>query len=218
MSEKTGKRLALIIASYEYQDDSLRQLVAPAQDAEAGAQVLQNPAVGGFKVQTLLNEPAHKVNQAIEAFFTDRKRDDLLLLYFSGHGIKDDWGRLYFATTDTRYRTPRATAIPASFVNEVMADSRSRRQVLLLDCCYSGAFARTKADKAVGIKDQLEGRGRVVLTSSDAVQYSFEGDEVAGGCYRCPRLIIRDGTCATNWTLTQYPGILMVSWSTVDRL
>jgi len=176
----TEKRRALIIASYEYQDPDLRRLVAPAQDAEALARVLQDPAIGGFQVQTLLNERSYKVTQAIEAFFTDSKLDDLLLLYFSGHGIKDDWGRLYFATTNTIYKTLRSTAIPAGLVNEVMSDSRSRRQVLLLDCCYSGAFARTKADKTVGIKEQLRGRGRVVLTSSNALQYSFEGDEIAG--------------------------------------
>ncbi|MCP4536448.1 MAG: SUMF1/EgtB/PvdO family nonheme iron enzyme [Chloroflexi bacterium] len=181
MTEKrTSKRLALIIASYEYQDDSLRQLVAPAQDAEALARVLQNPDIGSFQVQILLNEPAHRVSHTIETFFTGRKRDDLLLLYFSGHGIKDDWGRLYFATTDTRRNTPRTTAVPASLVNDVMTDSRSRRQVLLLDCCYSGAFARTKADQTVGVQEQVGGRGRVVLTSSNAVQYSFEGDEVTG--------------------------------------
>lgn len=176
----TENRRALIVASYQYQDPALRQLVAPAQDAEALARVLQDPAIGGFQVQTLLNEPSHKVTQAIEAFFTDRKLDDLLLLYFSGHGIKDDWGRLYFATTNTIYKSLRSTAIPARLVNEVMSDSRSRRQVLLLDCCYSGAFARTKSDKTVGIKEQLRGRGRVVLTSSNALQYSFEGDEIAG--------------------------------------
>jgi tetratricopeptide (TPR) repeat protein len=179
MAQFTHNRQALIVASYQYQDPDLRQLVAPAQDAQTLARVLKAPAIGGFEVQTLLNEPAHKINQAIETFFTDRKRDDLLLLYFSGHGIKDDWGRLYFATTDTHYKTLRTTAIPASFINDVMNDNRSR-QVLLLDCCYSGAFARTKADKIVGIQEQVGGRGRVVLTSSNAVQYSFEGDEIKG--------------------------------------
>jgi hypothetical protein len=73
------KRVALIIASYEYQDPDLQQLVAPAQDAEALARVLENPVIGGFEVQSLLNEPSYKVNEAIEAFFTGRKRDDLLL-------------------------------------------------------------------------------------------------------------------------------------------
>jgi formylglycine-generating enzyme required for sulfatase activity len=179
----TEKRFALIIASYQYQDTDLRQLVAPAQDAEALARVLKDPTIGGFEVQTLLNEPSYKVNQEIEAFFADRRRDDLLLLYFSGHGIKDEEGRLYFATTNTRRKLLRTTAVPATLVNDVMQYSRSRRQVLLLDCCYSGAFARgmvAKADKAIGTKERFEGRGRVVLTASDAMQYAFEGDEIVG--------------------------------------
>ncbi len=179
----SDRRLALIIASYKYQDDSLRQLIAPAQDAEALAQVLRDPAIGGYEVQSLLNEPSHKVTQAIETFFVDRKRDDLLLFYFSGHGIKDEDGQLYFATSNTRRKLLRSTGIPANFVNNVMRYSRSRRQVLLLDCCYSGAFARgmiARADKSIGTKERFEGRGRVVLTASDAMQYAFEGDRVEG--------------------------------------
>ncbi len=181
--KRTEKRLALIIASYEYQDPDLRQLVAPAQDAEALARVLKDPAIGGFEVQTLLNEPAHTVTQAVEAFFTDRRRDDLLLLYFSGHGIKDEDGQLYFATAQTRRKLLRSTAVAANFVNDEMRRSRSRRQVLLLDCCYSGAFARgmlAKAGTDIGTGEQFEGRGRVVLTASDAMRYAFEEDKVEG--------------------------------------
>ena len=176
-------RAALIIASYRYKDADLRGLIAPAQDAEALARVLADPAIGDFEVQTLLDEPSHRVSRAIEAFFADRKRDDLLLLYFSGHGIKDEEGRLYLSTADTQRKLLRATAIPATFVNDVMRYSRSRRQVLLLDCCYSGAFARgmvAKTDGRIGTIECFGGRGRVVLTASDAMQYAFEGDKVRG--------------------------------------
>ncbi len=177
------KRLALIIASYQYEDPDLRQLIAPAQDAEALSRVLGDPAIGGFEVQICLNKPSYEVNQQIEAFFDDRKRDDLLLLYFSGHGIKDEDGQLYFATADTRRKRLRSTAVWANFVNDVMRRSRTRRQLLLLDCCYSGAFARgmvARADKEIGTKEHFEGRGRVVLTASDAMQYSYEGDKIEG--------------------------------------
>jgi formylglycine-generating enzyme required for sulfatase activity len=180
----TEKRFALIIASYEYEDTDLRQLVAPAQDAEALTRVLADPAIGNFEVQTLVNEPSYKVNPAIETFFADRKRDDLILLYFSGHGIKDEEGRLYLTTRDTRRKMLRTTAIPATLVNDVMRYSRSRRQVLLLDCCYSGAFARglvVRADQVMGTGEYFkEARGQVVLTASDALQYSFEGDQIKG--------------------------------------
>jgi hypothetical protein len=77
----------------------------------------------------------------------------------------------------------QSTAISAKFVNEVMSRSRSRRQVLLLDCCHSGAFREgmlAKGEETAGVTEQLQGQGRVVLTASNALQYSFEGDTVHG--------------------------------------
>ena len=179
---------ALIVANWKYDDADLRQLVAPANDAEALARVLRDPAICGFEVTTLLNRPSYEACEQIERFFLNRKRDDLLLLYFSCHGIKDDDGLLYFAAPDTRMiehsRPMRSTALSADFVRSVMRASNSRRQVLMLDCCYSGAFAAAmlgKGDKSAGVRDQFEqGRGMVVMTASDSLQYSFEGDSVEG--------------------------------------
>ena len=181
-------KAALIVANWTYEDSDLRQLSAPANDAQALARVLRDPRLCGFEVTTLLNRPSREACEQIERFFIDRKRDDLLLLYFSCHGIKDDDGLLYFAAPDTRLiehsRPLRSTALSADFVRSVMRASASRRQVLMLDCCYSGAFAGamlSKGDKSVGVRDQFEqGRGMVVMTASDALQYSFEGDSVAG--------------------------------------
>lgn len=174
---------ALIISSWRYEDNGLRRLIAPAKDAASLARVLEDPNIGGFQVTTILNQPSHRVRQRIQAFFTDRKRDDLLLLYFSGHGIKDQDGRLYFATRDTNKKLLQATSVESAFVADVMRQSYSRRQVLLLDCCYSGAFlrgARPKGHENIGAIERFSGRGRVVLTASDAMQYSFEGEDVSG--------------------------------------
>ncbi len=178
-------RSALIVAVSEYQDAGLRKLVAPPQDAEALARVLGDMTIGGFAVKTLLNQPSYQVNREIEAFFASGAKDDLLLLYFSGHGLKDETGRLYFATTDTDRRFLRSTAVSAALLHDLMNDCNSRRQVLLLDCCYSGAFARGKthhkASQAVDIGEYFgQGRGQFVLTASDAMQYAFEGDTVSG--------------------------------------
>ncbi|MDY6877001.1 MAG: caspase family protein [Chloroflexota bacterium] len=178
-----SQRLALVVASSQFSDKTLQQLVAPGQDAADLARVLADATIGGFKVKKLINCPSHEVRREIEVFFTGRRRGDLLLLYFSGHGVKDDDGRLYLATTDTRRGLFRSTAVPATFVNETMTASRSRRQVLILDCCHSGAFARgmvAKGGESVDIRDRFEGRGRVVLTASNATQYAFQGDEVIG--------------------------------------
>ncbi|KAB8184488.1 caspase, EACC1-associated type [Microbispora catharanthi] len=178
-----GRRLALLIATYLYDDADLRRLTAPAHDAETLAAVLRDPEIGGFEVTTLVNEPNHRVGEAIADLYRDRRGDDLTLLYFTGHGLKDDDGRLYLAMRDTRRDSLIFTAISGEQIDYAMEGCASRRKVLILDCCYSGAYPAGRLAKAgddVHALDQFRGRGRTVLTATDATQYAFEGDRVHG--------------------------------------
>lgn len=178
-----GRRLALLVATYDYQDSGLRRLTAPAHDAEAFASVLRDPEIAGFEVTTLINQPHHRVGEVIGDFYRDRRRDDLTLLYFTGHGLKDDSGRLCLAMTNTRRDSLLFTALAAEQIDQAMEGCASRQKVLILDCCYSGAFPAgrlAKGDTAVHALERFQGRGRTVLTASDATQYSFEGDRAHG--------------------------------------
>ncbi|GLW25161.1 hypothetical protein DI270_031825 [Microbispora triticiradicis] len=189
-----AKRTALIVAGDEYRDPGLRRLRAPARDAEALARVLGDPAIGGFQVRTLLNEPTHVVSEMVEEFFADRAPDDVLLLHFSCHGVKDDNGELYFATPSTKLNRLGATAVSAEFVNRRMSRSRSRRMILLLDCCYAGAWARgalPRAGTGVHVEEQFGGRGRVVITASNAMEYAFDGTELADTQEQAPSVFTR---------------------------
>src|SRR3954453_13453618 len=176
-------RYALIVATDEYKDPKLGRLRTPASDASALARVLGDPEIGDFEVQLAVNEPDHLLRRRIAAFFSDRRRDDLLLLHFSCHGLKDDSGQLYFATTDTEVAYLDASAIPAGFVSRQMAISRSNSVLMLLDCCYSGAIARGlrfRAGDQVDVEDHLGGHGRAIITASSAMEYAFEGEELTG--------------------------------------
>jgi tetratricopeptide (TPR) repeat protein len=178
----TDKRFALIVANDNYEDKELRKLESPASDADQLEKVLRDPTIGGFEVKKLSNTPWHKLREEIDNFFNDRRREDLLLIYFACHGIKDEDGRLYFATVNTRRKNITVTGIEADFVNQAMFRCRSRQQVLLLDCCYGGAFASgfiPRANKEVNTKEHFQkGRGRVVITASDAMQFAFEEEKL----------------------------------------
>ncbi|HEV7890349.1 MAG TPA: SIR2 family protein [Pyrinomonadaceae bacterium] len=178
----SGKRDALIIATYEYADKDLSRLLAPYEDARDLGRVLADPKIGDYNVKVVLNRPTQEVNEEIESFFGDRSRDDRLLLYFSCHGVKDVSGRLYFATTSTKMKLLGSTAVSSYFVNDVMSNSRARLKILLLDCCYAGAFARglsAKADRSVGTLERFD-EGLIVMAASDEMQYAFEGDDLKG--------------------------------------
>lgn len=183
-------KIALLVGVSEYQV-GLTPLHGAVKDIEAMQRVLQDAEMGGFdQVIALLNPEPLSMQEAIETLFSGRNKNDLVLLFFSGHGVKDDGGRLYFATRLTRKNEEgalvKATAVPASFVQDIMSNSRCKRQVVILDCCFSGAFAMgmtAKDDSTVDIQAQLGGEGRAILTSSTATQYSFELQESSLSIY-----------------------------------
>ena len=176
-----GDRRALLIATSSYSDPGLRQLRSPAGDVESLAKVLSDPDIGNFDVlERMVDRTTDEIRQRIEALFEDAQRNDVLLLYLSGHGVMSKTQRLYFATKTTKLRLLRATAIDDSFVNDLMKHSRARSVVLVLDCCHSGAFGKDLAMKggvSVPVAERFEGQGRIVLTASTALEYAFEETE-----------------------------------------
>ncbi|WP_290060147.1 caspase family protein, partial [Amycolatopsis solani] len=178
-----GRRRALIVANGEYDNAGLQRLGSPAADADALAGVLADRTISDFDVQVVRNETAHVVQAEIEDLCAEGRPDDVLLLHFSCHGLKDDTGGLYFAARNTRPDRLRSTAVPAQFVQQCIRQSRSRSIVLLLDCCYGGAFGQGVAVRSSGDANVLDsfrgGRGRAVITASNSIEYAFEGARLA---------------------------------------
>ncbi|MBP5976044.1 SUMF1/EgtB/PvdO family nonheme iron enzyme [Brasilonema sp. CT11] len=176
-------KLALLIGVSEYQP-GLTPLPCAVKDVEAMRRVLTHPEIGNFAevdITVLKNPQRQEMEDAIENLFADRQKEDLLLFYFSGHGIKDEYGKLYLSTTSTtrkqNNRLFKPSAVAANVLQESMNKSRSQRQVIILDCCFSGAIAQgltVKDDGSVNLQEQLGGKGRAILTSSTSTQYSFE--------------------------------------------
>lgn len=175
-------RDALVVAISDYQHRSLRRLSTPSVDAEQWSAVLRDQRVGDFgRVKVLHNPSVNEFSDALERLFRDPTRvsSDTVLFYFSGHGVKDADGRLFLATGHTDPDLLLSSSVPAGFVHELMQRSPARTQVVILDCCFAGAFDRdlVKGGPEVGLRDQLPpSKGRVILAGSSAIEFSFEGD------------------------------------------
>ncbi|MEV7197378.1 P-loop NTPase fold protein [Streptomyces sp. NPDC093510] len=167
-------RSALVLATNDFQDPGLRSVQPAPTDAAAVSDVLTDPLIGGFEVRSVLDQPEASVRRELGRFFADRGRDDLLLLYLSSHGLKDDAGHLYFAASDTERDNLAVTAVSARFVAELMYGCRSRSIVIVLNCDYSGAFSR-------GVPDAFgTGSGWVIISSTSAYEYAFESSSTNG--------------------------------------
>jgi len=177
-------KYALIIGNTEYIDSGLAQLTAPGKDAEDFASVLKDQEICAFdKVNILLNQLSSTIIEAIDEFFDQKKPDDLLVLYFSGHGVRDELGALYLAVKNTIRSRLRSTAIKSDYIRDAMNQSRSKRQVVVLDCCNSGAFSqgmKAEIGGTMGMVSAFQGYGRYVLTASDEIQFAWEGNKIIG--------------------------------------
>jgi YVTN family beta-propeller protein len=186
----TERRLALVITVDRHDNAGLRDLKAPAADAEALADVLGRDDLGGFELEFLHNPTSATTYERVDGLLADRHPSDLVLLHYSGHGLKDLDGELYLATTNTNPGRLASTGVEAAWISRMMQRSRAQRVVLLLDCCYGGAFERgvlARAEERIDVGDQFrpgrlgESRGRVVITASTAMEYAFESAGVSEG-------------------------------------
>jgi hypothetical protein len=182
-------RDALVVGINTY--THLRNLRTPATDAEAIAQRLEQD--GEFRVRRL-PEAIHQsegVNQAsvgetIPVSKTQLKRaivelfkpnstqvSETALLYFSGHGIRDDLGiqEGYLASSDAN---PQADefGLSLSWLRHLLAESPIQQQVVWLDCCHSGALLVNVRDADPG--DRGKGKHRCFIASSRDYQSSWQ--------------------------------------------
>jgi hypothetical protein len=176
-----GKRLALLIGVSQY-GEGFEPLPGSLQDLQAMEAVLKNPDCGAFELQPLENCNRPTLEAEIEQFFRSRDREDLLLLYFSGHGDLGSGGmlhqQLHLCTRNTykqQGRLVESGALSAAFLKRQMDLSKSQQIGVILDCCYSGAIADL-LKKGEGDIDfgALQAKGRVILASSSGVQVALQ--------------------------------------------
>ena len=181
-----GRRIAVLIASDGYTDAKLSQLKAPRPDAVKLEKILRDESIGMSydEVNILHNKESYIILKRLDILFTKAEKNDMILVYFAGHGHKSIHDSLlYLATCDTELDYVSSTTVSAKAISELMQRSKSSKKILILDCCYSGAFSRgmrlrSSMEKSINLKEEFSDSGCVILTSSSAMQFAWEGSEL----------------------------------------
>jgi uncharacterized caspase-like protein len=164
-----GRYRALLIGNSTYPADehNLQALKGPVKDIAAVNRVLIDPGAGLFadvEVTLLPEATSARAIRALGRFFGRADREDVLLVYFSGHGKLDQAGRLHLCMQDTESDDLLSTAVSSARIKEFADASRARNVVIVLDCCYAGAF------RGADLPGAVAGPGRYVLTSCRGTQ------------------------------------------------
>jgi hypothetical protein len=185
------RRKALIIGISDY--DKLESLSFCKNDGQEISNVLSSLNYEIPANNILLGYIRwEKMRDTVYDFFNDEstRPDDLLLFYYSGHGIPDVDEDVYLATSEIDPSLPSRRGFNFDELRKMVTDSISTSIVAILDCCYSGSAKISKGheDDAARlgrstIERQSEristyGEGKCILAASQAQGEAF----VLEGC------------------------------------
>lgn len=193
-----GQKFALIIGISKYKNNlkGVPNLDYADADAKSIYDFLQQPAGGGFARENMLllaNEQATTVGfrQAVTNFVARTSANDLLLIFFAGHGAPDPFAlqNLYVITYDTVYTDMPHTALAMSELRRYIDENvKAKRVVLLFDACHSAGLVtegtRDLANNLANLyleKLLYQAEGRAIITSSDINEASRESQKWGNG-------------------------------------
>ena len=183
-----GRYRALLIGNSTYPADehNLQTLKGPVKDIAVLNRALIDPVTGLFAdvdVTLLPEATSARAIRALGRFFGTATRDEVLLVYFSGHGKLDQSGRLHLCMQDTESADLLSTAVSSARIKEFADASRARNVVIVLDCCYAGAF------RGADLGDAVAGPGHYVLTSCRGTQLANDATVENGTSFFTQHLV-----------------------------
>jgi hypothetical protein len=133
-----GRSYAVLIGSSRYGSAGLSDLPAVAGNLAGLAEVLTDPALGGFPPDRciVVSDPAsaRAVGRTLREYAA--RAEDTLLVYWAGHGGPGPGEEFHLSVTGADGPPPGALAVGR--VREAMLRSPAAHRILILDCCFSG--------------------------------------------------------------------------------
>jgi hypothetical protein len=198
---------AVVIGVGGYEHSGVPKLRYPVADADAVYQTLL--ASGGFKKENILlltdkterRPTLRNIKWALGTFLArSAHKDDLVVIYFAGHGASEvdqrgmerDGLSKYLVPIDADPDDLYSSALPMDEMQNVLQRIEAERVTVFLDACYSGAaggrtFASTKT-RGVTVDDIFlerltRSKGRAIVTASRPSEVSIELADLGHGLF-----------------------------------
>lgn len=189
---------AVLVGASRYADPDLPALPAVRNNLDDLREVLTSGRGTGLPAThcTVVHDPPDPASAAKALRHAAREADDLLLVYYAGHGlIEFPSNELYLAMTGTDGDEVGPSALRYANVRNTFMDSAARTRVLILDCCFSGrAIGGTMSNAASALLGRVDVEGVYILTATEPNEQAHAPDGLRNTLFTGELLrILRDG-------------------------
>lgn len=193
LSDGNGKRWAIIIGINEYDDIEIPKLKKAQNDAKGMEQVLKEQ--GQFNHLYLmtdeqkgdLNPKKKNIERKLKYILDFVEPDDLVLVFFSGHGITDKKkGQGYLIPIDADTNDIYSSSVNVEKIVEGLKKKNVKKSLLILDACRNSMGENQKSLGGLqGLNNKLftEAEISAIFYSTREGYYSYEDSESNFGVY-----------------------------------
>ena len=198
MQIPAGNRWAVVVGISKYKNKNpeagLPDLVFADDDAEDFYGALKKMGWRDSHIKLLLNDEATFMNIriALESWLTKAGRNDLVLLYWSGHGYPDPDNpeKVYFACHDTDINIP-ATGYRMDAVRDTLEELNTKNVLLLADTCHAGKLITRGIARTTAIRPYMDHvsaekslpAGWIFMVSADTDRQAIENSSWSNGAF-----------------------------------
>ena len=172
-TEETKPDLYLVaIGVSDYQND-MYDLQYAAKDATDISTLFKDKSKQFENVHSIkvLNKNATVENiLKLKSELEKTKVDDVVLLFFAGHGVLDDEMNYYLATTEIDVDNMSGTALRYDYLEGLFDGIPARKKTIIIDACHSGEVDREEEFTETG----LEVEDDVVFRDVNSASAAFE--------------------------------------------
>ncbi len=187
---RIAQKWAVIVGVGNYRNSEISDVRFAARDAQAVYDFLRSSSAGPFQedhVLFLKDEQAttRALREALFVFLQKASADDLVLIYFAGHGVPDPTrpDNLYLLPHDADLSALATSGLPMWDVKTALRRHiKAERVILIADACHAGGVAQGAANPINrAFEDLFTPSRRLLLIAGHDHEPSHEDVRWGGG-------------------------------------
>ncbi len=164
-----GRYIGLLIGINNYLDPDIPDLENPVNDAGSLYNILVSEYTFEKRNMRLLIDPTYReLIGTLDSLTRNLTPDDNLLIFYAGHGIWDDRGKVGSWFPSDASKTNTSNWFRNSILRDYLGSIDARHTLLIADACFSGAIFKTRAismEPSQGIEKLYKLPSRKAMTS-----------------------------------------------------
>ena len=176
-SEKKPDLYLLVIASEKFKNTDFNLNYAVKDAGDVANTMVNSKAFNKIYTRKMINLDFQTDSvKKMKKFFEKAGVNDLVMIFYAGHGFLDTDLSYYFPTYYTDFSDPKINSVAYTEFEKLFSGMNSIRKLMFIDACFSGEVDTEvipgNEEKGKAKKDSSRKAGSVLFTQSTALEMS----------------------------------------------